>query len=356
MLLLSTMLATYFWLPLVRYARDGSPFSRLDAAGYVLAAIVSSYLHYFGLYLVVLQATAALLLCLRRVRGLLLLAAVYLVIGVAYLPWVPAVLADLVREPIWIQTPTPGAILEYLRFLFNGSWSLSVVTALCGCALGWGVYRMVKEQSFRETGIEPLSSTVVLVCWLVLPFAGAYVKSLVATPVLTPRNLIISLPAAYLLVARCVTRLPLRGWGQGLLAAGLAGGFVLQLILGMEYYTEPQKEQFREAVQYLVERDRVYGDSAVLIWGAYRDQFDYYLEKTGSGRQVDVVGGREADLVPVIQYILEENPRYVWYVVVQARARVEPQFADFLNKNFRRLEHKQFVGLGVWLLENPAVR
>jgi mannosyltransferase len=349
MLLLATMLATYFWLPLVRHARHGTRFSRLDAAGYALAAILSSYLHYFGLYLVLLQGTAALLLCFKRVRGVVLLAAIYLVMGLAYLPWVPAALSDLRREPIWIKAPTPGAILEYLRFLFNGSWSLSVVAALCGAALGWGVYRMAKEKSFREIGIEPLSPTLILVCWLVLPFAGAYVKSLVSVPVLTPRNLIISLPAAYLLVARAVARLPLRGWGHGLLTAGLAGGFVLQLIFGMEYYAEPHKEQFREAVQYLVERDRAYGDSMILVWGAYPDQFDYYFEKAGSGRRADVVGGREADLVPVIQHILKENPRYVWYVVVQARAQVEPEFAGFLNKNFTMLEHRQFVGLGVWL-------
>jgi mannosyltransferase len=356
MLLLATMVATYFWLPLVRHAREGWQFSRLDAAGYVGAAIISSYLHYFGLYLVCLQGTAGLLLCLRRVRGALLLAAIYLVIGLAYLPWAPAMLSDLGRKAIWIQAPTPGAILEYLRFLFNGSWSLLVVAVLCGCALGWGVYKLVKKRSFREIGLEPLSSTLILVCWLVLPFVGAYVKSLVSVPVLTPRNLIISLPAAYLLVARSITWLPLRGWGHGLLTMGLAGGFVLQLILGMKYYAEPQKEQFREAVQYVVERDRVYGDSVVVMRGAYPDQFDYYFERSGSSRRIDVAGGREADLVPVIQYLIEKNPRYVWYVVVHARAVVEPHFAKFLNKNFTPLEHRQFVGLSVWLLENPAAR
>jgi mannosyltransferase len=356
MLLLATMVATYFWLPLVRHARDGSQFSRLGAGGYVVAAIISSYLHYFGLYLVFLQGMGALLLCLRRVRGLLLMAAIYLVIGLAYLPWVPAMLADLRREPIWILAPTPGAILGYLRFLFNGSWSLLVVAALCGCGLGWGVYRIAKEQSFREIGVEPLSSTLILVCWLVLPFAGAYVKSLVSVPVLTPRNLIISLPAAYLLVARSITWLPLRGWGHGLLTMGLAGGFVLQLVLGMKYYGEPQKEQFREAVQYLVERDRVYGDSTILVWGAYRDQFDYYFERSGSGRRIDVAGGREADLVPVIQYLIEEDPRHIWYVVVHSRAFLDPPFAEFLTRNFAIVEHRQFVGLSVWLLENPAAR
>jgi hypothetical protein len=284
------------------------------------------------------------------------LAAIYLLIALAYLPWVPALLGDLGRRPIWIQAPTPGAGLEYLRFLFNGSWSLLIVAALCCCALGWGVYEIFKEQRYREISIDPLSPTLVLVCWLVLPFAGAYVKSLVSSPVLTSRNLIISLPAAYLLVARSITRLPLPNVGQVLLTLAFVAGFVWQLIFGMAYYSEPQKEQFREATQYVVEGDRLYGDSAILLWGAYRDQFDYYFEKAGSSRQIDIAAGREADVVPVIQYLIRENPRYVWYVLVHSRAPVEPEFGKALTRNFTILDHRQFVGVSVWLLENPVTR
>jgi mannosyltransferase len=355
MLLVATMLATYFWLRIVRRARDGAGLSYPEAAGYVTTAIVSSYLHYFGLYLIALQGTAALLLCLRRRPGMVRLAAIYVVVAVAYVPWMPALLQDLRRQPIWIQAPTPGAALEYLRFLFNGSWSLAVFAALCCCALGWWLYQTFKGQRCRELSFDPLSSTVVLGCWLVLPFAGAYAKSLVSSPVLTPRNLIVSLPAAYLLVARCITRLPASALAQALLTSALVAGLVLQLVFGMTYYSEPQKEQFREAVQYLVEGERHYDDSVILVWGAHRDQFDYYFEKSGSSRQIDLAAGREDDLVPVIQYIVKENPRYVWYVLVDARALLEPQFARFLNENFTILDHRQFVGLNVWLLENPAV-
>jgi mannosyltransferase len=356
MLLLATMLAAYFWLRIVRRARDGGSLSYFEVAGYAVTAIVSSYLHYFGLYLIVLQGAAALVLCFRRRRGMLHLAVIYVVIGAAYVPWMPALLEDLRRRPIWIQEPTPGAVLEYLRFLFNGSWSLSIVAALCCCALGWGVYQAFKGQRYRELSFDPLSPTLVLSCWLVLPFAGAYVKSFMSSPVLTPRNLIISLPAAYLLVSRSITRLPAPALGRGLLTSALVAGFILQLVFGMAYYSEPHKEQFREAVQYLVEGESLYADSAILVWGAYRQQFDYCFRKSGSSRQIDLAAGRGDDLVPVVQYLIKENPRYIWYVFVHARAQVEPQFATFLNRNFTILDHRQFVGLSVWLLENPAVR
>jgi mannosyltransferase len=356
MLLLVTMLATYLWLRLVRRARDGASLSFLESTAYVAAASVSSYLHYFGLYLIALQGGAALLLCLRRRRGLLHLAALYVVIGVAYVPWMPALLQDLRRRPIWIQAPTPGAVLEYLRFLFNGSWSLSVVAALCCCALGWGTYQMLKGQRYRELTFNPLSSTLVLGCWLVVPFAGAYVKSLVSAPVLTPRNLIVSLPAAYLLVARSITRLPVAAVAQGLLSFALVVGFMLQLVFGMAYYSEPQKEQFREAVQYLVEEEYLYEDSVIVVWGAYRGQFDYYFEKSGSNRRIDLAAGRRDDMVPVIQYTTSEDARYMFYVLVHGRALVEPRFAEFLNRNFTLLDHRHFVGLSVWLLENPVAQ
>jgi uncharacterized membrane protein len=356
MLLLATMLATYFWLRVVRKVRDGNRPSYLELAAYVATAIVSSYMHYFGLYLIALQGGAALLLCIRRRRGILHVAVVFVLLVVAYVPWIPALLEDVRRRPIWIQAPTPGAVLEYLRFLFNGSWSLSVVIALVCCALGWGAYQALKEQRYREPSFDPLSSTFVLGCWLVLPFAGAYVKSLVSSPVLTPRNLIISLPAAYLLVARSITRLPVPALGQGLLTFALVVGFLLQLIFGMAYYSEPQKEQFREVVQYLVEGEPLYEDSVIVVWGAYRDQFDYYFEKNGSTRQIDLAAGREDDMVPVIQFITRENARYVWYVLVHDRALVEPRFAEFLKRNFTMVDHRDYVGVSVWLLENPVVR
>jgi mannosyltransferase len=355
MLLLATMLATYFWLQVVRRARRGGDLPHFEALWYVVASIISSYLHYFGLYLVILQGMGALLLCLRRTRGILYLGVVYLVIGLAYVPWVPPLLEDLRRGPIWIQAPTPGAALEYLRFLFNGSWSMSIVAVICCFALGRSAYEMSKGQRYREISIEPLSSSLFLVGWLILPFAGAYVKSIVSSPVLISRNLLISLPAAYLLVARAITRLPVPRLGQALVTFALVAGFVAQLIFGMAYYREPQKEQFREAVQYLVEREHVYGDSVIVAWGAYQEQFDYYFQKAGSSMHIDAAAGRDADLASVIQYVVKKNPRYIWYVLVYSRALVEPRFGDALTRNFRILDHRQFVGVSVWLLENPAV-
>lgn len=83
----------------------------------------------------------------------------------------------------------------------------------------------------------------------------AYVVSLSFSEVLTDRNLLISLPAVYLLVARSVTRAfsgRASGVFQGTVAVGLAAACLAYLLFSMDYYTTPIKEQVREAASYVV--------------------------------------------------------------------------------------------------------
>ena len=90
LLLLSTLLATYFLVSMLRNLdRDSRP-GLLVAAGYVVAAVVSCYLHYFGFYLIALQGLWAALLCLRRPRLLAYVLLIYGAVLLAYSPWLPA--------------------------------------------------------------------------------------------------------------------------------------------------------------------------------------------------------------------------------------------------------------------------
>lgn len=70
LLILFTMLATYFWLPVLRSVDRGTRADLFAVLGYVLAAAIAAYLHYFGLYLIALQGAYATLLHLRRPKKL----------------------------------------------------------------------------------------------------------------------------------------------------------------------------------------------------------------------------------------------------------------------------------------------
>src|SRR5919112_1302505 len=273
LLLLFSMLATYFWVGLVRDLAYKSRISVYEALGYILSAAAASYLHYFGLYLIGLQGLGAALLFVRRIRALGYLVLIYSVILLAYLPWLVVVLSDpgefgtaMSIRMSWVKPPQPKAVWEYLQFLFSSPVPLlNTGIVLAGAVLALYLFLLLKGlRAFFKARQEQriwtsdlfLSPGILLALWLIVPFAGVYVISLLWSPFLVDRALIISLPAAYLLAARAITQLPLRPNVQIGLMIVAAGSLILHLLFSMDYYTKAHKEQIREAMQFVVENDR----------------------------------------------------------------------------------------------------
>ena len=116
---------------------------------------------------------------------------------------------------------------------------------------------------------------LLLAAWALGPFVVAYVVSQSSTGILTNENLLISLPAVYLLVARSVTRTSsgrAAGVFQGIVAVGLAAACLAYLLFSMDYYTTPTKEQVREAPANVVAHEDQ--GTPVVRWDA-NDGLDY---------------------------------------------------------------------------------
>jgi len=219
-----------------------------------------------------------------------------------------------------------------------------------------GLYLHLLIRSLRVRGgsvlkIDPLSAGVLLSLWLVVPFIGAFVKSVISTPVLVFRYLIISLPPAYLLLSRAITQLPFRARTQMAVALILIGLFLGDLVLVKRYYSQPHKQQWREAVGYIVERDALYENSLIIGCAATLRQGygDYYFSKMNSPRRVDLHACRQRQVTETMRLIDSKNPSYIWFI--RGRGKPDPEFLDFLTQNFRLLEHKSLIEAAVWLLE-----
>ena len=196
-----------------------------------------------------------------------------------------------------------------------------------------------------------LSPGMLLVLWLVVPFVGVYAKSKVSAPVLTLRSLIMCLPAAYLLLARCLRKLPVSSRVRVIITVVIVGLFLSDLTLRMKYYSRPHKEQFREAVGFIVEHDQHYQDSMIIGYTHGGVEYlDYYFRKKGSPRRVSLMGGQEKDIAGIAAAIGEAKPKYVWYI--HAHIIPETQFTDFLEKKLEHVTGKDFIGARVSLFEN----
>jgi mannosyltransferase len=348
LLLLASAAATWFWLEVLKALdEERAPAARFRV-GYAAAAVACAYLHYFGLFIVALQAAASAAFALHRPKAAPTLLVLFGVVGASYLPWLSEFWNDLHHGTSWIPQPTPAAALDCLAFFFNRSTAL----ALFVCAL-YAVLsiRWVADIARRGEASSPAwraeFAELFLFGWLVLPFAVVYVKSIVSAPALTDRNLIVSLPAAYLLLARAITRLPLRPRLQDAVGACVVLCIAIHTTVALQYYSRPTKQQFREAVRFVVDRESQFED-AIVVGNVYGpEMLDYYFEHLGSDLRVRTLGGSVESFEHVIRIVEEEEPMHVWYIA--AHLESDPRFLEALGDSMEFVGAKRFIMADVLL-------
>jgi mannosyltransferase len=351
-LILLSLLTTYFWLPFLPVLNLGLKPTAGTVIGYVVSAIACVYLHYFGLWLVGFQGLAALLLSWRSPRLRLILLLIYGMIAVSFLPWLPMMRVQLhqqVADPL--KPPEFGIFADFARLLFNGlRRGIVVVLLLFLWPVVHAAYRAIRARDLARFKIEISPSGVLLMGWLLVPLVSAFLESRLFLPILQFRYLLVCLPPAYLLLARSITRLPLRRPYQAMIACGLAGLFLFGLLVNLDYYGRATKEQFREAVAYVVKNDPGPGNSLVL--GAVRnlDYLDYYFGLLGSDRRSDLPALESADVPAISRLIEQRRPQYVW--LVSAHAVPAPEIVTALRTRLALLREQEFIGARVWLFSN----
>ncbi|MGF1504435.1 MAG: glycosyltransferase family 39 protein [Anaerolineae bacterium] len=355
-LLLYTTLSMLFWLRIMRALhRDERP-NPVALVGYALTALLILYYNYFGSLLVALQGIGALAWHIRQPRRWPAFFALYAVIAVGYLPWLPETLRDLQRDTYFL-TSTQSVIVElltYFHFLLNmrPPW-VDAMNILFGVVVGvelWRALRLKEEVRWDVWAI--------LLLWLLLPFAITYGYSTAANKsLLVNRYLLIGAPAYYLLLAWMAGRLPLpRGAVTGVMAAaGLV--LVYHLVYGWDYYNRVTKAQFREAAALVVETDPdLTGDSLIIGFTGHPNtetHFDYYFEQMGSARRVQAAAGWATDAGPLAALVAEEKPDYVWLVTAFTPPADEVLAA--LDESHDPVRQEAYYSAWVWLWEAEEV-
>lgn len=344
LLMLFSMLAVWAWMVMMREVdRKGKP--TLDQAlWYTLAASALTYLHYFGVLLVGLQGIAtAVYIGAKRHRQSALghAAGVYVAIVVLYLPWIGPFLHDLTQSKSWMESPDAegsSATWSYMRFLFNHQGWLTVwMLLLIGAAAGWA---LLQARGGRRIQASLRTRWLMVTLWLVVPYAIVWLQSVLATPVLSNRNLLISAPAAYLLVARAITALPIPGRLQAAVAAlTLAlstGGFASK-----NYYSKPNRQQFREVVQYLVDHVDKAPDADIIVTGTPA-HFNYYLRRLGAPKDADISANTDSDLDKVKRLFATDHPRNIWRLRVAGRGNQQDPVDAWLSERFQVADEAEF--------------
>ncbi len=353
LLVLFTLLATYFWIKILMSFYRGKEISIYVTLGYIVASIIASYLHYYGLFLIALQGVAALLFAPKNLRIFLKIAGIYAILFLAYIPWMPTMITQFSgRAGSYIQVPQYAAIIEYVRFLFNDSYSLVIIVLSLYSFLLVSKILGLRRQGTFELKSPRFSPGLFLALWLVVPFLIVFLISITARPILTNRNLLISMPAAYLLLAHAIIRLPIGRMSKGIVTLSLIGFLLYNLFFTQNYYSRPHKNQFRESVGYVVNESQLQQKPVVIGYAWHQEYLNYYFRKHGVDQIVDLVAGEDEDIALTREYIKEENPDYIWYIVVHKKP--SSGFVAFLEQEFTLIDYVPFVGAKVWLFKNEA--
>jgi hypothetical protein len=154
------------------------------------------------------------------------------------------------------------------------------------------------------------------------------------------RDLLVSLPAVYLLVAHAVTRAfsgRAAGVFQATVAAGLAAVSLAYLLFSMDYYTIPTKEHFRDAAAYVAaHRD----DGTLIVRCDANDGLDYYL---AAGDSVQACTGR--DVTKVQSRVKEEHYDKIFHLI--SRPEPDQGMISILQRNFQPVHYERFDGAAV---------
>jgi mannosyltransferase len=334
MLILLSILTAYFWWGVMLGLRYRRELPAREAALYVICAVLCAYLHYFGLLLVVLQGAALAALAYGTLRNVMLL---YVPVILAYLPWLPSMVHQS-RSGTQGGEPTLQVLPDYFQFLFgrSGLLTLAAWTLLCFLLIrGWDDLRSRR----KGRGIAP---GLLVAAWAIGPFIVAYVAS---QPMLTDENLMVSLPAVYLLLARSVTR-TFSGRAavifQGTVAVGLAAVGLAYLLFSMDYYTTPAKEQIREAALYVTGHE---GKDTLVVRCDTDDRLDFYLKTSETVERKDVEACEAGDFPKIENRVKEGDYGEVFHFI--SGKDPDPQMVSMFQRNFQPVDYERFDGASV---------
>ena len=274
-------------------------------------------------------------------------------VALLYMPWWAGFFEDLTLAKV-AGIPRPGKTfpMKFLHYSLSSSWLLAWAT------VGLLLYLFLTETRrlwLSRHGFNLLDEVTKADFFLAFYFLGIFVlvvvKSWISEPVATLKNMVILFPAVYLLIARGLARLPITQpvRNLGVLAFLLLSAY--QLIYGIQYYSTPQKQQFREAVAYVINNDS--NDPLLPVAGFANNgaYFDYYFERLGGTHRVSTIAGRAEHEQRIADMLVESDANRFWYILAGTPA-ADPTFLENLHARYELVDEAALFRATVWLFED----
>jgi uncharacterized membrane protein len=242
-----------------------------EFSGYVLSAFLAGGTHYFGLLLISVQSLWLLWNAVvdRRFIGCKLKQV--LITHIVLLPIYCLAIYQFMHNRVivsWIEPCSWSRGWWHLKYLFYGFPLLFIVFIGLLCYLF--IFCMFsKKKRFI------VSHELWLFVWLFVPVLLTIAASKICgIHLFTPRNLLVVMPAAYMILARGIVVVPISNWIKDCCVIGVCFVIIATLFVNDGYRT-PHKIQYKEAVAF-IDRSFNVDEDKLALSGTDQGLFDYY--------------------------------------------------------------------------------
>jgi hypothetical protein len=320
--------------------------------GYVAATALMLYTHAYGVFVLLAEALALVVIVasrapdLRRFAKPCALAQACAVL--LFLPWLPVLLRQIfqVQRGFWIPERPPGSILETIT-LYSGSVPLAwLLSALAAIGLVAVVLRRAESSGPRRLTLP------VLGLWLMCPLIVPLAISQISEPIFLPKYTIVASLAFTVLAARAVAIAPGRVGRIGI-AALIAWASWTPL---HEYYGTTRKVAWRDAVAGIDRAARA-GDLMFFNQPYAEIPFDYYSRRSDLVKIPFLKDHDDLTAFTLKSLIMLEARGHnrVW-LVLSNPDQLSPLMVQRLSSAYDVAAHTVQPGLEIYRFETPVTQ
>jgi len=323
---------------------------------YFLVNILLAYTHVFGLFIIAAQIFFLIVFWTKYRPKRFKLLGVQLA-TVATLPPLALLLVpvamSMAQHGFWTSEPSLTTVYDTFLVFAGGQTLLLLTFFILAVIAPLSITRIEGKWVLRKPleslkgiswniRLEAINEVVLLMIWLLLPIVSAFIISRITTPIYVIRYLIGASPALYLLVAKGLTNLKVKG----ILYPALLIILLLSVPNLANHYHE-ERMQWRE-VAALVELKAQQNDVLVFCAHYYQCSFDHYyhgnLEEFGIDRKVE-------DTRQIADFVngATSGKERVWLILSDCGPN--PPIESYLTDRYRDslILEKEFVGVEVCL-------
>lgn len=331
LLTLLALLSNYYFIKILKER------SIKNTAAYAISTVAMPYTHIFGLFYIMFQNIFYLLAFRKNIKYWI---TTQIIILLFLAPWIPILLRQVTRAETeglteWIPRPTFITLYNTFGAFAGGDISLYFFMIVIVVGIVIGAYKLAPSRKLDDMALS--NYRIFLLSWLFIPILISFTVSLIVQPIYISKYLIGSLPAFYILTSKIILNFRKQFAIIGIIL------IISLLTIGsiQKYYSTPEKEQWRELVDYI---DRNEGKNDIVLLQAPYSAFEYYSKKIGIA--TNYVETWRADKINKI--IKDKNG--VWLVFSHGNESTLNLIKDEINKT-HILQYEmlwQFRGIHAW--------